>query len=135
MIIKKEGNKQWVFLVNTYDSIEEGMLASILAEAGIPVLKKAKGSGAYMEIFMGISNTGMDLYVPLASLAEASQLIGLEMGLKEKQEKGMEDQEPVDLDRKRRVGKRLITFTYLVPLVLGLFYIVISGLMKLLNVE
>ncbi len=130
IVIKKSESKSWIFLVNARDHIEAGMLSSILSEAGIPVMNKSKGSGAYMEIYMGISHTGIDLYVPGDRLNEALQIL---RGQVEAEEQVEESGEVglVDLERKRRKGKQLIIIIYLAPLALGIIYIIISGLIRL----
>ncbi len=94
-------------------------------------MNKSKGSGAYMEIYMGISHTGIDLYVPEDRLNEAAQIL---RGQVEADEQVEESGEVglVDLERKRRKGKQLIIIIYLAPLALGIVYIIISGLIRLL---
>jgi len=122
---------QWAFLVNVHDSIEEGMLSSLLADDGIPVLKKSRGSGAYMEIYMGISYTGIDLYVPEGKLSESREIIE-SVRIIDEVEDGREGEEEIPASKKTKTGKRLITFLYLLPLALGFVYILISYLIELI---
>ena len=82
----------WAFLVNVHDSIEEGLLSSMLADVGIPVLKKSRGSGDYMEIYMGISPSGIDLYVPDSKLNESKEIINGLVSLAEEIEDGVEEE-------------------------------------------
>ncbi len=123
----------WAFVANARDQIEAGMLESMLSEAGIPVLKKSKGSGAYMEVYMGISHTGIDLYVPETSLKEAVQIIEETAYIPVQSEvEGEAESIRVDIESKRRQGKRLVIWLYLAPLLLGVIYIIFSELIKLL---
>jgi hypothetical protein len=59
------------FLVSVSDKMEANIIESLLRESHIPVLKKYKESGAYLNIYMGASPFGIDLYVPSKKLAEA----------------------------------------------------------------
>lgn len=131
-----EKPENWSLLINSPNSIESGIMISILEEEGIPVLKKSRGSGAYLDIYMGISNTGFDLYVPTSQLDKARQLI-----IKTGTDSELLNQviEPVDIPegikRKRIFGKTIIGIFFLVPLILGFIYFVITTFINILKLE
>lgn len=57
------------------DDVEFTRVESLMAEAGIPVLKKHRGSGEYLEIYMGVSPYGIEVYVPFDALTRARALL------------------------------------------------------------
>jgi hypothetical protein len=64
------------FLVSVADSIEADMIEGLMNENRIPVLKKyGTVGGEYLEIFMGKTNMGVDLYVPSFLFAKALKLL------------------------------------------------------------
>jgi ribosomal protein S18 acetylase RimI-like enzyme len=63
------------FLINVSGEINAEMLEEILQNANIPVMRKYPGSGQYMQLVMGASICGVDLYVPAEQLEEANKLI------------------------------------------------------------
>lgn len=82
---------------------------------------------------MGISHTGIDLYVPETSLKEAVQIIEETAYIPVQSEvEGEAESIRVDIESKRRQGKRLVIWLYLAPLLLGVIYIIFSELIKLL---
>jgi len=46
------------------DGVEADMIATVLENNGIPVLKKRPETGDYLNIYMGMSVYGVDIYVP-----------------------------------------------------------------------
>lgn len=69
------GDLDWKFLINVKDSYEAELVSGMLSEAGIPVLRKSKGSGAYMEIYMGFASVGFDIYVPAGQYQSALEVV------------------------------------------------------------
>jgi hypothetical protein len=63
------------FLTSVADEIHADMIEAELKSNEIPVLKKYKEAGAYLEIYMGMTSFGIDLYVPLDKLNEAKELL------------------------------------------------------------
>lgn len=108
--------------------MEEGLIKSLLAEAGIPVREKRKGSGAYMEVYMGISHTGIDLYVPSGRIDEALDIIGREDG---PQHSGEDRVGSDSLDKKNRIGRVGIKI-YLGLIILGVVLIVFISIIEYL---
>lgn len=52
------------YLMSVSNEIEAGNIEDVLKKNNIPVLKKHKGSGEYVQLYLGISNFGIDMYVP-----------------------------------------------------------------------
>ena len=72
-------NKEWrggVYLCTCQNTLEADILESKLRSEGIPCLKRYKGAGNYMEIFMGSDIMfPIDLYVPAECLEDAENVI------------------------------------------------------------
>ncbi len=66
-----------VYLTTATNSLEAETLEALLQANKIPVLKKFREAGAYLEIYMGTSNFGVDIYVPSDLLEEAQDIIGV----------------------------------------------------------
>lgn len=73
--MSKKAKDAWAFLTNVRDIYEYELVKGVLAEQGIPAFNKSRGSGAYTQVFMGMSSTGFDVYVPVNSLARAKELL------------------------------------------------------------
>ncbi len=67
--------KGQTFLITASDSIEADILESKLSAAGIPVYKKCREPGAYLNLVLGNSSMGVDLFVPEDRLDEANGLL------------------------------------------------------------
>lgn len=65
------------------DEVEFTRIESLMAAAGIPVLKKHRGSGEYLELYMGISPYGIEIYVPFDALVRAKAILSGEESLPE----------------------------------------------------
>lgn len=63
------------FLITASDSIEADIIESKLATAEIPVYKKFRGPGAYLNIVLGNTSMGIDLFVPEERIKEAKGLL------------------------------------------------------------
>ena len=65
--------KGWAFVKNVADEQEAVMVESVLGTEGIPIQRKHKENGSYLEVYMGMSRYGIDLFVPedAAELAKA----------------------------------------------------------------
>lgn len=78
-MFEKNEKKEWrdgVYLCTTKNSFEADLLESKLRSEGIPSIKKFKGAGNFLEIFMG-SNSAfpIDIYVPEEALEDAKNII------------------------------------------------------------
>jgi len=63
------------FLISVANTIEASILEAKLGEYDIPVLQKSKEAGGYLNIYMGMSPYGVDLYVPSKLLDKAKEII------------------------------------------------------------
>ncbi|MGI6085421.1 MAG: hypothetical protein ACOYIF_08245 [Acetivibrionales bacterium] len=63
------------FLLTASDSIEAGIIESKLKASNIPVYKKYRGAGAYLNLVLGNTSMGIDLFVPKEKLDEAIGII------------------------------------------------------------
>ena len=68
-------------LISDLNGIKAQIIMSMLESYGIPVLKKSRGSGGIMEIYSGINNFGIDIYVPSKMLKKAQELIDSESAI------------------------------------------------------
>ena len=81
MFNKKADNKHkppvegQAFLITAGDSIEADIIESKLSIAQIPVYRKYREPGAYLEIILGNTTMGIDLFVPEEKLEEAKKLL------------------------------------------------------------
>lgn len=67
-----------IFLVNVRNEHEANIVESILSAEGIPLLRKHKYAGSYLNIQMGMSDYGMDIFVPETCVELAKVLIETE---------------------------------------------------------
>lgn len=65
----------WSFVKNVADDQEAVLVESVLGTENIPVQRKYKEAGNYMEVYMGMSKYGVDLYVPDNALELAKGLL------------------------------------------------------------
>ena len=70
----KEDGKE-VFLISANDNYQFGMMESLLNSYGIPVMKKLRGPGGIVNIYLGNSYYGTDLYVPAKFLDDAKKIL------------------------------------------------------------
>lgn len=133
---------KWKLLTNVYDTNMANIIESILDQAEILVLKKQKGSGAYMEIVAGISNTGIDLYVPEVHWTEAQEIINSSPDMDTDQDINNFIDCPSDTEtddelfftaQRRRNFKILLTLIFIVPSILGLLYFIFDLLKSVVN--
>ena len=68
-------DKDTAFLTTVHDSVELEIIRDILAEEGIPCRSTERGSGSAVKIITGYSMYGSDVYVPVAALEKAQELL------------------------------------------------------------
>lgn len=66
-----------VKLVSASDGIQADLIAGMLKEQGIPVMRKKLGSGGYMQVYMGFSVYGEEIYVDEADYEQAAEVLGV----------------------------------------------------------
>ena len=65
------------FLMNVHGDIEARIIESKLKLHGIPVMRKYRGSSAYINLYTGNTVFGIDLYVPSRALDTAKDIVGI----------------------------------------------------------
>lgn len=55
--------------------MDEGLLVSRMESYGIPCLRQYPENGDFGKIILGVSGTGVDVYVPASLWADASELL------------------------------------------------------------
>ena len=68
-------DKDTALLTTVHDDVEKSLLCGILEEEGIPFRLKDRGSGEVVRILSGFSQFGSDIFVPLALLDRATELL------------------------------------------------------------
>lgn len=71
----EKGEDKNVLLISVANNMEAESIIQILNDQGIPVLKKHKGSGDYLNIMMGYTPFGIELLVPIELHEKAKTLI------------------------------------------------------------
>lgn len=71
-----EGMKP-VKVYSCVDRVQADMITETLNEQGIPAYSESKGSGDYMNIYMGVSMFGNDIYVNEKDQDKAKELISV----------------------------------------------------------
>lgn len=135
---KQEGT--WVLLKNVAAGYELDIITSMLAELQIPIQKKSRGSGGYTSIYMGMSLTGYDIYVPADRLTEAKEVLEDAKPLEQMEE--VLTNAPDDLNNEQPGGyiltyrsffKKLLLIFFVIPSLLGLVYFVYQTISEALR--
>lgn len=124
-----------IFLMCVAGEIEANGVESLLRAHDIPVLKKHKGAGGYLEIYMGMSKAGIDLFVPENLLEEARDIVEKTSEEIVTEEITIEDDNTSSFEenyqRKRRKRTRIILLFEAIGII-GIVSITIYNLVKLL---
>lgn len=119
---------EWSFLTNVRNSQEAEIVVSLLESEGIPALKKHKGAGQFMEIYLGTAND-LDLYVPGSYLETARSLIGLkQVSIPAGRN---DEEEPPTTSFRRETGRIIIIALVLVPFLIALIQSLVSTFSKI----
>ncbi|MHB1393836.1 MAG: hypothetical protein ACYCYE_12345 [Clostridia bacterium] len=71
--------KGWAFVKSVANEQEAVMVESMLGTEGIPVQRKHREAGGIMEVYMGMSHYGIDLFVPEDALELVKGLLDSEV--------------------------------------------------------
>jgi hypothetical protein len=116
-----KNNDGWAFLKNVANEQEAALVESVLGTEGIPVNKKHTENGDFLTIYMGMSQYGLDLFVPEDALELAKGLLEsdvIDMPEEIDIEGNIKAEAKYQLKRKSIVW---IILTYLfLPLILGI---------------
>lgn len=74
-MILSDANADEVLLLSVTDEREAEIVRSLLDAHGITALLKHRGSGDYLNIYMGMSNLGIDIFVLEDDLVRAKELL------------------------------------------------------------
>lgn len=119
------------YLVSAANSIEAEMIEALLNSNQIPVLKKFKEAGAYLDIYMGSTNLGVDLYVPSKLREKAKEIIESDHGIAAETEQQNPDEDTAELCEKYNKKRRIRTWIILLFFIPGLIWIIIEYLYTL----
>ncbi|HHY05167.1 MAG TPA: zinc ribbon domain-containing protein, partial [Thermoanaerobacterales bacterium] len=121
------------FLVSVMDEIEYSIIESKLFQSGIPIMKKYKGAGAYLSVFMGMTPFGIDIYVPSKSLKLAKELIMNDVYNlpKEHIDEALEDNYHKELNIRDK-NKKIMTWIIILFFTPGLLWLVIKFIKALI---
>jgi hypothetical protein len=79
---KVKPKEEWIFIKQAANEIEANIIESIFDSEGIPVIKKYREAGEYLKIYMGMTNFGVDIYVP-TKLKEVAETLLNEVDFEE----------------------------------------------------
>lgn len=71
----REREERWIFLLQAESENEANIIESVLDSQGIPVRRRYREAGEYLKIYMGMTNFGVDIYVPQSAEEQARDLI------------------------------------------------------------
>lgn len=113
-----EGMKP-VKIFSCADRVQADMITETLNNRGIPAYSESKGSGDYMNIYMGTSMFGNDVYVNENDADRAKEIIAaLTMPLEEKPDAEDADLPALSSDKRIRVV-RIISLIAAVVMIIG----------------
>lgn len=132
MSLHNKSQDEWALLKNVAAGYELDLITSMLAEIRIPVQKKSRGSGAYTSIYMGMSITGYDIYVPANRLLEAQELLAglepLETDCLDEAGADVLDEPGGYILRYRGLFKKLLIIFFIIPCAFGLLFVMFQYL-------
>ncbi|MGE5677542.1 MAG: hypothetical protein ACM3ZR_05735 [Pseudomonadota bacterium] len=113
----------WAFVKSVADDQEAVLVESILGTENIPVRRKYNEAGNYMEVYMGMSRYGINLFVPENVLELAKGLLESEM-LDMPEDTGKEEvaREAEKYETKRKSIVWIILFYLFLPVIAALLW-------------
>ncbi|MGD0622851.1 MAG: DUF2007 domain-containing protein [Thermacetogeniaceae bacterium] len=133
--IKKNSGTEYddeaAYLTSVSNRIEAEMIEALLNSHGIPVLKKSREAGGYLDIYMGATIFGVDLYVPSKLLKKAKEIIASNPeNVEEDVQDYSEEEDSSELDEKYDEKRRTNTWILLL-FYIGLLWIIVTVLYNL----
>lgn len=129
----KEDHEQ--FLISVSWETEADVLESLLNSFGIPVLRKYRESGSYMNVYMGTTVMGVDLYVPSKLHSKAVEIVNIRPA-----EEVVEDNitDITDADTRKYNNKRKaflfwIILLFICPLIISIFLMIYNAFKNLIG--
>ncbi|MDF2674084.1 MAG: hypothetical protein K0R09_2352, partial [Clostridiales bacterium] len=117
------------FLITVANASEALVIEALLQSYGISVLRKYKGAGDYLQISMGATVFGIDLYVSSQSLEAAKEILdtmdksGVEVEKKDLEKEGTGDY-PSELTKKRSRRILIIALIFIPGFLLIVFSLI-----------
>lgn len=127
-------NVKEVLLTTASNSFEAETLEALLQSNDIPVLKKYREAGAYLEIYMGSSNFGVDIYVASDMYDKAKEILESSPEYDEdmlQQDSPAENAELTDISYKKR--QRALTWLIILVFMPGALGAILYAFYKLYN--
>lgn len=126
------------YLTSVSNGLEAEVVEGLLRSNGIPVLKKFREAGGYLEIYMGGSNFGVDLYVPSKLLETAKGIISSRPDMAEESEvlttfEKDQEEEFDKLAESNMKKRRIINWIIVLILFPGLLIIAFQALNALID--
>ncbi len=113
-----------VLLTTVNNDMQASLIESLLTAYKIPVYKRYKEAGAYMEVYMGMSRFGVDIFVPSKLKQQAleimnSQIEGLSEDTDFQDDEANMEQLEEEYQKKRQSRTWLLLLIILIPLGIG----------------
>ena len=112
-------NEEIVFLTNVRDEHEAGMIESILSSNCIQASWRHRDAGGYLNIYMGNSLVGIDIYVLESAYEAAKELIELEQEVSTeevtidyKEEQRLYEEEVILSNKRRKIKVWIMLFFF-----------------------
>ena len=110
------------------DRVDADMITETLHDRGIPAYSESKGSGDYMNIYMGASMFGNDIYVNEKDADRAKEIVAaLTLSLE-----GREDAEDADIPA--RVSDKRIRVVRIISLIAAVLIVAGAVMPSLINI-
>lgn len=107
------------------------MLIEALNEEGIPAYSQTDGSGEYMEIYMGTSLFGEDIYVDESDAARAEEIIkGMTLPADDTQQTAESDEPAAVSERNRMSAAKIICLIAAILFILAAVVPSIAGIIN-----
>ena len=143
------------YLISVSTDSEADVIQALLDSHEIPSLRKYRGSGGYMKVYMGMSGQGIDMFVPSNKFQDAVELLSAEPEAEanvevandevandevandevanDEIEQDLSDAEPVKhnqyYERKLKAGRKLVLLI-LIPMIIGFAIFLIDSLRR-----
>lgn len=122
------------YLTTASDEEEAGMLEALLQSNDIPVLRKYRGAGEYVKLYMGNSAFGIDIYVPSNLKKKSKEIIDSRFDVQNVDDDYDENFKLDDEEgKKRRVKVWIILLIFIIPGIISLLISFFKGLFALFS--
>ena len=119
------------FLCSIDDGIKAEMVIALLKSQGIPVMKQRREAGEYLNIYMGVSVFGADLYVPSKLHEEANEILKAQPVM---DQEDIEDEQFSEIVKKETVKRQrkmrgVVLVCFVAPILIVYLSLLISRLL------